>query len=121
MHLAKKLLGGMAISCVLSACSNSVKIRLANEGPATLKNVVIRCESKSYTFDSIAACSKTPYCNFAKAYRYTYLFFVCHGDTFEQRPTDYVGERKLWPGWHTYHITPTYTAEGNPYIDATMD
>lgn len=118
--MSKYLLHIILLCLFFSSCDNKVKIRLKNTSQSTLTNVKISTPSDTYVFDTIRPLEATDYRPFNKAYRYAWLYFICEGDTFEQRPKDYVGEKPLMFGKYTYEISPVKKGAWKGSIDAEM-
>lgn len=85
---------------------NAILIRLQNDSPYDLSNVVVTSSgSGPVRFGNLPAHQLSPYKEFKSAYPTAAVSATINSDSVQFLPDDYIGEHALDPGRYTYRIT----------------
>jgi hypothetical protein len=97
---------------------DAVRIRVSNDGTATLHDVVVKfpggegSSGQDASYGDIAPGETSEYRRIARAYGYAYVAAVADGEKRVLQPIDYVGEEPLATGDYTYVLRATPGASG---------
>jgi hypothetical protein len=108
----------IVLVALLAACSpptsppGGVEVRVANESSVDFDFVSVGFPGGAIDFGSVAAGGFSPYRRVERAYAYTAVTVLAGGAAVTLQPIDYVGERPLHAGRHTYALGLTPGIDG---------
>lgn len=105
-----RVLSVLALLCTVSGCGwvfapdDATEIRLANTGSVAFDSVVVTFPTQREVFGALAAGARSEYREVGEAYRYAAIRAYSGTTVRVLQPIDYVGERVLGSGRHTYEL-----------------
>ena len=108
--IATALALAVTAGCGSVVGGDDVEVRVSNLSAVTFDSVTVTFPSETHRYGRVDAGASSGYAQVAQAYRYARIEVWAAGASYVLQPIDYVGERPLAPGRHSYGLT----LEGDP-------